>query len=421
MSALIRQVLAREILDSRGNPTVEVEVILTDGVRTAAAVPSGASTGTHEAIELRDPESPRYRGKGVRTAVAHVIQTLAPLLRGKSVEDQRTIDRLLLETDGTPNKGRLGANALLGVSLACARARAMSQKKPLYRALADSGPVLLPVPLLNVINGGAHASNNLDIQEFMLAPMGLPTFAEALRASVEIYQVLASLIRTRGASTAVGDEGGFAPDLAGDSEAMDLLMTAAERAGYQPGRDLRISLDVAASECHEEGRYRLFGGLLDAEELIERYVRWVDTYPIFSIEDPLAEDDWPHWQELTRRIGNRVRIVGDDLYVTHPARLERGIQERSSNAILVKVNQIGTLTETLDTMNRARKAGWINIVSHRSGETEDTFIADLSVGTACGWIKTGAPCRGERTAKYNRLLRIEEELGSEARYAGKGL
>ena len=417
MSAIF-EVFARMILDSRGNPTVEVEVTTDDGVVGRAAVPSGASTGEHEALELRDGDKSRFRGKGVDQAVRNVNNTLAQHLIGLDVRDQRAIDQLLLELDGTPNKGRLGANALLGASLAVARAAAISLDQPLYRYLGGANAHGLPVPLLNVLNGGSHADNNLDIQEFMVCPSGAPTFSDALRCGAEIYQVLKEVLKKKGLSTGVGDEGGFAPNLRSNVEALDLLSEAVGKAGYKAGSDVVFALDVAASEFYRDGAYVLGGEKLDSAAMVAYYQDLVSRYPLASIEDGLDQDDWAGWAALTGALGGKVQLVGDDLFVTNVTRLQRGLDETIANAILIKVNQIGTLTETLDAIELARTHGYRAIASHRSGETEDTFIADLAVATNVGQIKTGAPCRSERVAKYNQLLRIEEELGDAAKYAG---
>ncbi len=418
--AAIASVRAREILDSRGHPTVEVDVRLSDGAAGRAAVPSGASTGTHEALELRDGDRSRYGGRGVRRAVASVNDLIAPRIVGRDADDQAGLDRLLVELDGTPNKSHLGANAILGVSLAVARAAAASRGLPLYRHLGGEEARTLPVPLMNVINGGVHADNPLDVQEFMIVPAGAPTFSEALRMGVETFHALGRLLRQRGLSTAVGDEGGFAPALRTTEEALDVLVAAIEQAGYRPGDHVLLALDVAASALRTDGVYAFPGEGVrrTAEELIAYYDRLCDAYPIVSLEDGLAEDAWEEWQALTARLGGRVQLVGDDLFVTHPERLRRGISLGAATAVLVKVNQIGTLTETLQTIALARQAGYAAIISHRSGETEDTTIADLAVATHAGQIKTGAPSRGERVAKYNQLLRIEEDLGGRARFAG---
>lgn len=416
-------VRAREILDSRGHPTVEAELHLDSGAVGTAAVPSGASTGSHEALEVRDGDPARYRGKGVLRAVQHIEQELAEAVLGLHAFDQEAVDRALVEADGTPNKSRLGANAILAVSLAVARAAAAEAGLPLYRYLGGAFARLLPVPLLNVINGGRHADNNLDVQEFMLVPAGFDRFEEALRAAVEVFYALRELLRRRGLSTSVGDEGGFAPHLRSHQEALDLLVSAIEEAGYRPGQQVYLALDIAATELYRDGRYRLPGeGLeLDSAGMADLVAQWVERYPIVSVEDPLAEDDWEGWAELTRRLGRRVQLVGDDLFVTQRARLEEGIRRGAANAVLIKVNQVGTLTETMDTMRRAFQAGYRCVVSHRSGETEDAFIADLAVASGAGQIKAGAPCRGERVAKYNRLLRITGELGDAAAFAGPAL
>jgi enolase 1/2/3 len=418
--ATIAAVHAREILDSRGNPTVEVDVRLTDGSAGRAAVPSGASTGAHEALELRDNDPRRFGGKGVLAAVANVNERIAAVVTGADAGDLRTLDRRLIELDGTPNKARLGANAMLGVSLAAARAAAVSSGRPLYRHLGGDEARTLPVPLMNVINGGLHADNPLDVQEFMIVPVRPGRFADALRIGVETFHILGRILRERGLGTAVGDEGGFAPALRSDSEAIEVLIRAIEQAGYRPGADVAIALDVAASNLYRDGTYRFPGeGATRAPDaLIEHYARLCERYPIISIEDGLAEDAWDHWRALTARLGARIQLVGDDLFVTNTGRLRRGIEAGAANAILVKVNQIGTLTETLDTVAIARSAGYAVIISHRSGETEDTTIADLAVATNAGQIKTGAPSRSERVAKYNQLLRIEEELGSRAIFPG---
>ena len=427
MKTSVRQVSAREILDSRGHPTLEVEVELTGGWRGKAAVPSGASTGSHEARELRDGDPRRYRGRGVMRAVEAVQGDLARAAQGRDALDQQGLDDALRMADGTPLKGRLGANALLGISLSAARAAALSRGLPLYRHIADLAgntreAVVLPVPLLNVINGGRHADSRLQIQEFMLAPVGAPSFAEALRWAVEVYHALRDILLDRGLAVGVGDEGGFAPALDRDEEALALLTEAVEAAGYVPGRDIRLAIDAAASEFHRHGRYHLPGRPdLSAGEMIELYRAWADTYPLASVEDGLGEDDWEGWQELTRVLGDRLQLVGDDLFATNRQRLQEGVSRRAANAILIKPNQIGTLSETLETMALARSGGYPTVVSHRSGETGDTFIADLAVGTAAGQIKAGAPCRGERVAKYNRLLAIEEGARDSARYALPGM
>jgi len=418
--ARITAVVAREILDSRGYPTIEAVVSLDDGNTGWAAVPSGASTGAHEALELRDGDRSRHSGKGVLTAVGNVNERIAPAVTGMDPADHAALDGRMRELDGTPNKAALGANAILAVSLASAHAAAAATGLPLYRSLAVGRAPLLPVPLLNVLNGGRHAVNSTDFQEFMLAPVGFERFSEALRCGAEVYQALRGLVRSRGMSTNVGDEGGVAPSLASNEAAVELLMEAIAAAGYEPGRDVLLAMDVAASELYRDGAYVLEreGVTLSSGDLISLYERWVDAYPIASIEDGLAEDDWEGWAQLTERLGDRVQLVGDDLLTTNTERIARAIRERSANSVLVKLNQIGTLTETLDAVEMAQGAGWTAVISHRSGETEDTTIADLAVATAAGQIKTGAPARSERVAKYNRLLRIEAELGGEARYAG---
>ncbi|MDI6894080.1 MAG: phosphopyruvate hydratase [Bacillota bacterium] len=412
MSQIV-EILAREILDSRGNPTVEADVVLADGTVGRAAVPSGASKGKNEALELRDGDA-RYGGKGVLKAVRAIREEITPALRGSDALDQAAVDGRLLELDGTPGKTRLGANAVLAVSLACARAAAEYCGLPLYRYLGGPAARTLPVPCLNVINGGRHADNPLEIQEFMLVPDGLPSFREAVRAGVEVYAALRRLLAERGLSISVGDEGGFAPHLSTAREALDLLVEAIAKAGCRPGEDVHLAVDVAASELETEGGYRLEGGLRRPVDMISFYRDLAGSYPLVTIEDGLGEDDWEGWRSLTAELGGSLQLVGDDLFVTNLARLERGIREGVANAILIKPNQVGTLTETLATVERARRAGYGVMISHRSGETEDTFIADLAVATGCGQIKSGAPCRSERTAKYNRLLRIEEELGATA-------
>ncbi len=413
----ITSIRAREVLDSRGNPTVEAEVTLAGGHFGRAAVPSGASTGALEAIELRDGGN-RFGGKGVTRAVQHVNDSIAPLLLGYDATDQESLDQAMLDLDGTPNKAKLGANAILAVSLASARAAAVGLGLPLFRYLGGPAARLLPVPQLNVLNGGAHAANSVDIQEFMLIPAGFGTFRESLRAGVEVYHALKKVLAGRGLATNVGDEGGFAPNLAADRDALELLMEAVTAAGYEPGAQIGFAIDSAANEFYREGRYRLDGGALTSEELVDYYVGLVDDFPIVSIEDGLAEDDWDGWATLTERLGSRVQLVGDDLFVTNEDLLQRGISEGIANSILIKVNQIGSLSETLHTMERAERASYTRVVSHRSGETEDTFISHLAVATNAGQIKTGAPARAERTAKYNQLLRIEEQLGDGARFAG---
>jgi enolase len=419
MSEII-EIAAREVLDSRGNPTLEAEVVVEGGYIGRAIVPSGASTGTYEALEKRDGDD-RFGGKGVQSAVDAVEEVIAPELMGVDSTEQVRVDRLMRDLDGTPNKSRLGANAILGVSLATARAAAVAVGLPLYRYLGGVNARFLPVPLMNVINGGAHADNNVDLQEFMLVPVGPRTFADALRAGVETFHALKKLLARKGYSTAVGDEGGFAPDLKSNQEALDLIMAAIEAAGYAPGRDVSLALDPAASEFYESGKYHLKseGRSLDAEGMIELYAKWAESYPIISIEDGLAEDDWAGWKALTERLGDRVQIVGDDLFVTNTERLTRGIAEGVANSILIKPNQIGTLTETLDAVEMAKRAGYTAVISHRSGESEDAFIADLAVATTAGQIKAGAASRSDRLAKYNQLLRIEDELGPTAEYAGR--
>jgi enolase len=417
----IQRVHAREVLDSRGQPTVEVEVSLTNGVIGRATVPSGASTGVHEAVELRDGGK-RFLGKGVAKAVLHVNQKIAPRLRGKEAEDQGTIDEIMLNLDGSANKGKLGANAILGVSLAVAHAESRARGLSLFRYLGGNQAKTLPVPMLNVINGGAHADNNVDLQEFMIVPFGMKSFKEALRAAVEIFQTLKKVLHDRSYSTSVGDEGGFAPRLKSNDEAIELLLQAIAKAGYKVGSQVALALDVASSEFFSDGKYvfkKSDGRQRGREEMVRLYEDWVRQYPIISIEDAFAEDDWEGWQMVTQALGKKVQLVGDDLFVTNKVRLKRGIDSKVANSILVKVNQIGSLTETLETMKLAKEAGYTTIMSHRSGETEDVTIADLAVANNAGQIKTGAPCRGERTAKYNQLLRIEEELGSRAVYAGK--
>jgi enolase len=423
MSA-ITGVYAREILDSRGNPTVEVEVQLESGAWGRAAVPSGASTGKREAVELRDGDAQRYGGKGVQQAVRNVEETIAPEIDGMEASEQAAVDQALLELDGTPNKSALGANAILAVSLAVARAAADDVGLPLYAYLGGVGGRLLPVPLVNVINGGAHADNGIDFQEFMLVPAGADSFGNALRMAVEVFHALKEALKEKKLGTGLGDEGGFAPALGSNTAALDFLMTAIERAGYRPGDDIALALDVAASEfAQDHGRYRLRreGVTLNSEELVSRYEAIVERYPIVSIEDGLGEDDWAGWAMLTRRLGGRVQLVGDDLFVTNPAVIQQGIQKGLANAVLVKVNQVGTLTETLDAIELSKRAGYGTVISHRSGETEDTFVADLAVAVNAGQIKTGSVARSERTAKYNQLLRIEEELGHAASWPGRSL
>ncbi|GAA1760666.1 phosphopyruvate hydratase [Nocardioides hankookensis] len=415
--ASIEAVGAREILDSRGNPTVEVEVLLDDGAFARAMVPSGASTGAFEAVELRDGGD-RYGGKGVTKAVNAVIQTIAPAIEGLAADDQRLVDQTMLELDGTPNKANLGANAILGVSLAVARAAADSAQLPLYRYIGGPNAHLLPVPMMNILNGGSHADSNVDVQEFMIAPIGAPTFREALRSGAEVYHALKSVLKKKGLSTGLGDEGGFAPDLDSNRAALDLIAEAVAATGLKLGTDIALAMDVAASEFFKDGSYAFEGGSKSAEEMSAYYADLVASYPIVSIEDPLDEDDWDGWKAITDQIGGQTQIVGDDLFVTNVERLQRGISGGQANALLVKVNQIGTLTETLDSVELAHRNGYRCMMSHRSGETEDTTIADLAVAVNCGQIKTGAPARSDRVAKYNQLLRIEDELGDAARYSG---
>ena len=414
----IMHVFAREILDSRGNPTVEAEVHLDDFSVGIAGVPSGASTGVHEAHELRDGGD-RYQGKGVREAVKHVNNEIADKIVGFEADDQRVIDQTLIELDGTENKSKLGANAILGVSMAVAKAAAESSNLPLYRYIGGPNAHLLPVPMMNIVNGGAHADSGVDVQEFMIAPIGAETFAEALRLGAEVYHSLKSVVKSKGLSTGLGDEGGFAPSVGSTKEALDLIVEAIKKAGLEPGKDIALALDVASSEFYKDGKYHFEGGEHTAEEMVKVYEDLISSYPIVSIEDPLQEDDWEGYTNLTAKIGDRVQIVGDDFFVTNPARLAKGIEEKAANALLVKVNQIGTLTETFDAVDLAHRAGYRTMMSHRSGETEDTTIADLAVALGCGQIKTGAPARSERVAKYNRLLRIELELGTAAVYAGR--
>jgi enolase len=417
--ASIEAVGAREILDSRGNPTVEVEIVLDDATFARAAVPSGASTGAFEAVELRDGDKGRYLGKGVEKAVAAVNDEIAPELIGYDAEEQRIIDQALLDLDGTPNKGKLGANAILGVSLAVAKAAAKSAGLDLFRYVGGPNAHVLPVPMMNILNGGSHADSNVDIQEFMVAPIGAPTFREALRTGTEVYHSLKSVLKEKGLSTGLGDEGGFAPNLGSNREALDLILVAIERAGLKPGTDVGLALDVAATEFFSDGVYAFEGGKKTPEEMIEYYRALVADYPLVSIEDPLSEDEWDSWGQLMGVVGDKVQIVGDDLFVTNPERLAKGIELKSANSLLVKLNQIGTLTETLDAVTLAQRNGFTTMTSHRSGETEDTTIADLSVATNAGQIKTGAPARGERINKYNQLLRIEEAPDEAGTYAGR--
>ncbi|MEV7007118.1 phosphopyruvate hydratase [Streptosporangium sp. NPDC051022] len=416
--ASIEGVTAREILDSRGNPTVEVDILLDDGSEGRAAVPSGASTGQFEAVELRDGDE-RYGGKGVEKAVLGVTDEIADEILGFDATEQRSIDQVMIDLDGTPNKARLGANAILGVSLAVAKAAAGSAELPLFRYLGGPNAHVLPVPMMNILNGGAHADTNVDIQEFMIAPIGAESFREAVRMGTEVYHSLKAVLKEKGYATGLGDEGGFAPNLPSNRDALDLILVAIEKAGYVPGEDVALALDVAASEFHSDGVYTIDGKGLSSAELIAFYEDLVANYPLVSIEDPLNEDDWEGWNAITRALGDKVQLVGDDLFVTNPERLARGIAEGTANALLVKVNQIGSLTETLDAVDLAHRSGYRCMMSHRSGETEDTTIADLAVATNCGQIKTGAPARSDRVAKYNQLLRIEELLDDAARYAGR--
>lgn len=416
----ICSVKAREILDSRGNPTIEVDVLLESGILGRASVPSGASTGTREAVELRDGDKARYHGKGVQKVVGNVAEVIAPAVVGMDVLDQRALDHRLIELDGSKNKSRLGANAILGVSLAAANAAAAYLDLPLYRYIGGSNAYELPVPLMNILNGGKHADNTVDVQEFMIMPVGASSFKEALRMGAEVYQTLKSVIKGQGMSTAVGDEGGFAPDLATNEDALRLIVEAIEKAGYKPGADIAIAIDAAASEFYEEGKYVFQGEnkRRTSAEMIDLYAEWVEKYPIVSLEDGLAENDWEGWAALTARLGSKIQLVGDDLFVTNAEILREGIDKGIANSILIKLNQIGTLTETLDTIQLAHKAGYTTVISHRSGETEDATMADLAVAVNAGQIKSGAPCRTERIAKYNQLLRIEEELGKSAAFKG---
>jgi len=420
MNTLIEDVIGREVLDSRGNPTVEVDVLLEDGAVGTAIVPSGASTGAHEAVELRDGDDARYGGKGTLTAVRHVNESLRPELLGLDAVDQISLDRLLIELDGTPNKANYGANALLGVSLAVAHAAAEAVGLPLYRYLGGAGARTLPVPMVNILNGGKHAIDSTDFQEFMIVPLGAPSFREGLRWAAETFHALAKILHDDGFATTVGDEGGYAPSLGSNEDAIAAVLSAIERAGYTPGEQIAIALDPATTELYADGRYALAreGRDLSPAELVDFWADWVDRYPIVSLEDGLAEDDWNAWVSLTERLGDRIQLVGDDLLVTNTERLARAIRERAANSILVKLNQIGTLTETIEAVEMAQRAGWTVVISHRSGETEDTTIADLAVALNTGQIKTGSISRSERIAKYNRLLRIEEELGDAAEYAG---
>lgn len=415
----IEIIIAREILDSRGNPTVEVEVGLTDGSFGHAAVPSGASTGKYEAVELRDKSKKRYMGKGVEKAVQNVNRVIAPVLVGIDALDQRIVDKTLIELDGTPNKGKLGANATLGVSLAVARAAADSVFMPLYRYIGGANACKLPMPMMNVLNGGLHAANNVDLQEFMIMPIGGKTFKEALRIGAEIFHALAGVLKGKGLSTAVGDEGGFAPNLKSNDQAVEMVLSGIKKAGYHPGKDVGLALDPASSSFYKNGKYVFLKSdqsKRSADQMIDFYADWVKRFPIFSIEDGLDENDWKGWKKMTEKLGDKIQIVGDDLFVTNTKRIAKGIKEKSANAVLIKLNQIGTLTETLDAIQMAHRVGWNAIISHRSGETEDTFIADLAVATGTGQIKTGSLCRSERICKYNQLLRIEEELGDSAEF-----
>lgn len=424
MSSLITDIYAREVLDSRGNPTVEVEVLLEDGSMGRAMVPSGASTGEHEAHELRDGDKSRYLGRGVLKAVDNVNETIADALEGMDAAEQAQIDNILLELDGTDNKSNLGANAILGVSLAAAKAAAEYHMLPLYSYIGGIRANLLPTPMMNILNGGKHADNTVDIQEFMIMPVGAETFSEALRMGTEVFHNLRTVLKSKGYNTSVGDEGGFAPSLKSNEEAFDVILQAIEAAGYKPNDDILLAIDVAASEMYEDGKYKMFkstGDLLSAEDMISWYIELCNKYPLISIEDGLGENDWEGWSKLTLALGNKIQIVGDDLFVTNPEFLGRGIDEHIANSILVKVNQIGTLTETLDTISLAKRYGYSNVISHRSGETEDTTIADISVATNAGQIKTGAPSRTDRVAKYNQLLRIEDMLGPDGIYAGRSI
>jgi enolase len=418
--AIIEAIGAREILDSRGNPTVEVEIELEDGTQARAAVPSGASTGAFEAAELRDGDKKRYLGKGALKAVDFVNNELAPAIEGMDSQDQRLIDEEMIKLDGTPNKSRLGANSILGVSLAVAKASAESADLSLFRYVGGPNAHVLPVPMMNILNGGAHADTNVDIQEFMIAPIGAESFRESLRWGAEIYHALKAVLKKRGLATSVGDEGGFAPNLESNRAALDLIIEAIEAAGFKPGKEIGLAMDVAATEFHDNGKYKFEGSLRSSDEMIAYYAELVSSYPIVSIEDPLNEEDWAGWKSMTTSLGSKIQIVGDDLFVTNPIRLAKGIETDTANALLVKVNQIGTLTETLDAVDMAHRANYRSMMSHRSGETEDVTIADLAVATNCGQIKTGAPSRTERVAKYNQLLRIEEELAEGAVFAGRG-
>ena len=416
--AAIEFVDARQILDSRGNPTVEVQVVLDDGAEGRAAVPSGASTGLFEAVELRDGDAAHYGGKGVLQAVENVVEQIGPEVIGMDADMQRLLDQAMIELDGTDNKAKLGANAILGVSMAVAHAAADSAGLPLYRYLGGPTANVLPVPMMNILNGGSHADSNVDIQEFMIAPIGAATFAEALEMGAGVYHALKAVLKARGLSTGLGDEGGFAPNLDSNRAALDLIIEAIKNAGFEPGKDVALALDVAASAFVAEGGYTFEGGVKTTDEMVAYYEELIDAYPLVSIEDPLDEEDWAGWAKFTGKVGHKIQVVGDDLFVTNPVRLSRGIAENSANSLLVKVNQIGSLTETIDAVNMAHRAGYSTMMSHRSGETEDTTIADLAVALGCGQIKSGAPARTERVAKYNQLLRIEEDLDEAARYAG---
>ncbi len=424
MTAIIRTITAREILDSRGNPTVEAEVALENGIRGRAAVPSGASTGTHEAVELRDGDGTRYLGKGVLRAVENVNTIIAPALIGEGVLDQRNLDQILINMDGSPNKGHLGANAILSVSMAAARAAAAFLDLPLFRYLGGTNACILPVPMMNIVNGGAHADNNLDVQEFMIVPAGADSFSKSLRIGVETFQSLKSVLKKKGYSTGVGDEGGFAPNLKSNEEAIELILEAIQKAGYKPGQQVYIALDVAASEFYEDKKYNFKksnGAKLEAEQIIQLYQDWAKQYPIVSIEDGMAEDDWQGWIALTSALGEKIQLVGDDVFVTNAKRLQNGIADGVGNSILIKLNQVGTVSETMDTIELAKVDGYTTVISHRSGETEDSFIADLAVATNAGQIKTGSASRTDRVCKYNQLLRIEEQLKSQARFIGNQL
>jgi len=424
MTGKIRSIMAREILDSRGNPTVEAEVTLENGVRGRAAVPSGASTGTHEAVELRDGDQTRYLGKGVQRAVENVNTIIAPALAGESVLDQRALDQILINMDGSSNKGHLGANAILSVSLASARAASSALGLPLFRYLGGTNACILPVPMMNIMNGGAHADNNLDLQEFMIVPAGAESFSKSLRMGVETFHSLKSVLKKKGYATGVGDEGGFAPNVKSNEEAIELILEAIQKAGYKPGQQVYLALDAAASEFYDEKKYHFkksSGAQLDADRMIKLYESWVEQYPIVSIEDGMAEDDWQGWIALTSALGEKIQLVGDDVFVTNAERLQKGIADGVANSILIKLNQVGTLSETLDTIELAKVDGYTNVISHRSGETEDSFIADLAVATNAGQIKTGSASRTDRVCKYNQLLRIEEELKSRARFMGNQL